>query len=54
MGYEGILKLAAEFEDRAVRKEIHDVLRTIKAQVSGLHGEDLVLLRNYLKKIVEY
>lgn len=52
--YDNILKMAEEFEDRSTRKEIHDLMAIIKRQVASLRGEDLVLLRNYLRKIVEY
>jgi len=54
MSYDGLLKMAAEFEDRAVRKEIHDLLGVIKKQTPAMTGDILVMLRNYLRKIVEY
>jgi hypothetical protein len=49
-----ILKEAQKFDDQVNRKEVHNLLQIIKRQVDRLSGNDLVLLKKYLEKIVEY
>ena len=49
-----ILKQAQKFDDQVNRKEVHNILQIIKRQVDRLSGNDLILLKKYLEKIVEY
>lgn len=45
---------ANAFQDAVIREEIYSILKALLNDVKYLNGEDLILLKKHLKKIVNY
>jgi hypothetical protein len=49
-----IIERTQRYTDAVNREEIHNILRVISMHVESSNGEDLALLKKYLRKLVDY
>lgn len=50
----GIDEDAQDYQDSVSKEEINNMLRIISVQLKHLSGNDLDILKKYLKKIIDY
>jgi hypothetical protein len=49
-----LFEKSKRFEEKVAKEEIVAILKALMHQVNKLNNDDLVLMRDYLKKIVQY
>jgi hypothetical protein len=49
-----LFEKSKRFEEKVAKEEVVAILKALMRQVDKLNNEDLVLMRDYLKKIVQY